>query len=70
MKRMFVAISLAALVALSPLPAMAQSAHAAGGGSYNKHMRHSRNSSRERARAGAEHVRTMHHHHAPVAPKS
>ncbi len=70
MIKTFVAITLGAVIVGAPLAAMAQTAHAAGGGSYNKHMRHSRNASRERARAGAEHVRTMHHHHAPVAPKS
>jgi antirestriction protein ArdC len=66
-----VAISLGAVIVCAPLAAMAQTAHAGGGGSYNKHMRHSRNASRERARAGAEHARAArHHHHAPVAPKS
>ena len=71
MIKTFVAIGLGAVIVCAPLAAMAQSAHAGGGGSYNKHMRHSANSSRERARAGAEHVRTMHHHHhAPVAPRS
>jgi hypothetical protein len=70
MIKTFVVIGLGAVIVFSPLAAMAQSAHAGEGGSYNKHMRHSRNASRERARAGAEHVRTMHHHHAPVAPKS
>ena len=70
MIKTLVAIGLGAVIVCAPPAAMAQSAHAAGGGSYNKHMRHSRNASRERARAGAEHVRTMHHHHMPVAPKS
>jgi hypothetical protein len=77
MKTRFLAMSLGALVALSPLGALAQSnaspkpmqvaqagtAHAAGGGSYNKHMRHSRNASRDRARAGAEHARSARHAH-------
>ena len=54
MIKTFVAISLGAVIVCAPLAAMAQSAHAAGGGSYNKHMRHSRNASRERARAGAD----------------
>jgi hypothetical protein len=68
MIKTLVAISLGAMIACAPLAAMAQSAHAAGGGSYNKHMRHSRNASRERARAGAEHARAARpHHHAPVA---
>jgi hypothetical protein len=62
MIKTFVAIGLGAVIAFSPLAAMAQSAHAAGGGSYNKHMRHSRNLSRERARAGAEHARAARHH--------
>jgi hypothetical protein len=82
MKKAFVAMSLGALVALPPLGAMAQSvgspgpmqvaqagtAHAGGGGSYKRHMRYSRNASRERARAGAEHMRQM--RMAPAAPKS
>ena len=72
MIKTFIAISLGAVIASAPLAAMAQTAHAAGGGSYNKHMRHSRNASREHARAGAEHARAArhHHHHAPVAPKN
>jgi hypothetical protein len=79
MKTMLVAMSLGALVALSPLGATAQSvgspepvqvaqagtAHAGGGGSYSRHLRHSRNAHKERARAGAEHMRTMRHGHAP-----
>jgi hypothetical protein len=67
MIKTFVTVTLSALIVCVPLAAMAQTAHAAGGGSYNKHMRHSRNASRERARAGAEHARAArHHHHAPV----
>lgn len=67
MIRTFAAIGLGAVIVFAPLAAMAQTAHAAGGGSYNKHMRHSSNASRERARAGAEHARAArHHHHAPV----
>jgi hypothetical protein len=69
MIKTFVVIGLGAVIVFAPLAAMAQSAHAGGGGSHSRHMRYSRNASRERARAGAEHVRTMHHHHAPVAPK-
>ena len=72
MKNTFVAIGLGAVIALSPLAAMAQSAtgtvHAGGGGSHRSHLRHSGNTSRERARASAEHMRTM--RHAPAAPKS
>ena len=72
MKNSFVAIGLGAVIALAPLAALAQSAtgtaHAGGGGSYRSHMRHSGNMSRERARASAEHMRTM--RHAPAAPKS
>ena len=70
MIKTLVAIGVGAVIVCGPLAAMAQSAHAAGGGSYNKHMRHSSNASRERARAGAEHARTARHHHAPAAPKS
>ena len=72
MKNTFVAIGLGAVIAFSPLAALAQSAtgtaHAGGGGSHRSHLRHSANTSRERARASAEHVRTM--RHAPVAAKS
>jgi hypothetical protein len=70
MKNTFVAIGLGAVIAFSPLAAMAQSAtaHAGGGGSHSSHVRHSRNAHKERARAGAEHMRTM--RHAPAAPKS
>ena len=72
MKNTFVAIGLGTVIALSPLAAMAQSAtgtaHAGGGGFHRSHLRHSGNTSRERARASAEHMRTM--RHAPAAPKS
>ena len=79
MVKMFAAIGLGALVALSPLAAIAQSdgpaqpmevaqaaatatgsaAHAGGGGSHRRHLRHSANTHKERARAGAEHMRQM-----------
>src|SRR5271154_949392 len=84
MVKIFAAMGLGALVALSPLAAMAQSdgttepmqvaqattssAHAGGGGSHSRHLRHSRNTHKERARAGAEHMRQM--RTAPAAPKS
>lgn len=71
----FAAIGLGAVIALSPLAAMAQSdgpgqlmqvaqattnsAHAGGGGSHSRHLRHSGNTHKERARAGAEHMRQM-----------
>jgi hypothetical protein len=64
MKTMIVAMSLGALVAFAPLSAMAQStgtAHAGGGGSHSRHIRHSRNAHKERARAGAEHARSVRH---------
>ena len=82
----FAAISIGALVGLSPLAAMAQSdgsaqpmllaqaapapnsAHAGGGGSHSRHMRHRANTHKERARAGAEHMRQM--RTAPATPKS
>ena len=66
MIKTFVVIGLGAVIVFSPLAAMAQSAHAGGGGPHSSHVRHSRNAHKERARAGAEHMRTMHH----VAPKS
>ena len=84
MVKTFVAIGLGAVIALSPLAAMAQSegpaqpiqvaqaapaasgtAHAAGGGSHRRHLRHSGSTHKERARAGAEQMRT-----APAVPKS
>jgi len=88
MQMTFVAIGLGALLAVSPLSAMAQSdngpaepqqvaqaatgstgtAHAGGGGSHGRHMRHRANTHKERARAGAEHMRQM--RMAPAPPKS
>jgi hypothetical protein len=68
MIKAFVVIGLGAVVVFAPLAAMAQSAHASGGGSHSRHMRYSRNAHKERARAGAEHVRTM--RHAPAPHKS
>jgi hypothetical protein len=72
MIKTFVAIGLGAVIVCAPLAAMAQSAagtaHAAGGGSHSRHLRHSRNAHKERARAGAEHMRVMRQGH-PV-PKS
>jgi hypothetical protein len=85
MTKMFAAMGLGVLIALSPLAAMAQSdgaagpmqvaqattgspAHAGGGGSHRRHLRHSANTHKERARAGAEHMRQM--RTAPAAPKS
>ena len=84
MQKTFVTMSLGALVALSPLVAMAQSdqpaqpvqvaqastnsAHAAGGGSHRRQLGHIANSYKERARAGAEHMRQM--RMAPAAPKT
>ena len=83
MKTTFLALSLGALVALSPFCAVAQSepeqvaqatppsagtAHAGGGGSHRRHLRHHGSQSRERARAGAEHMRQM--RMAPTAPKT
>ena len=76
MMNTFAAIAVGALMALSPLAALAQtdgqapiqmaqaapaatSAHAAGGGSHRSHLRHSGNTHKERARAGAEHMRQM-----------
>jgi hypothetical protein len=37
----------------------ATSAHAGGGGSHRRHLRYHGSQSRERARAGAEHMRQM-----------
>jgi hypothetical protein len=74
-------IGLGAVVVLAPLAAVAQtdapgqplqvaqsSAHAGGGGSFKRHLRYRNNQSRERARAGAEHMRHM--RMAPTAPKT
>jgi len=63
-------IAFGAAIALAPLPSRAQNAppaapvkhHAVAHkptGSYRSEMRRRHNSSKERARAGAEHVRTM-----------
>jgi len=74
MVKVFAALSLGAVIILSPLAAMAQSdepaqptqvaqaesAHAAGGGSFRRHMRHRGNLAGQRARASAEHMRRMH----------
>jgi hypothetical protein len=87
MVKMFAAMGFGALIALSPLAAIAQTdgaaqpmqmaqaapaapnaAHAGGGGSHRRHLRHRANTHKERARAGAEHMRQM--HMAPAAPKS
>jgi hypothetical protein len=68
------AASLGAALAFSPLAAVAQTPAATGASamhhhatthrptrSYKSEMRHRSNMSKERARAGAEHVRTMNH---------
>jgi len=73
----FVAVSPLAALAQSEGPAQSEqlaqaapaatgTAHAAGGGSHRRHLRHRANQSRERARAGAEHMRQM--HMPPAAP--
>jgi NAD(P)-dependent dehydrogenase (short-subunit alcohol dehydrogenase family) len=59
---------LSAVIVFAPLAAMADSVHAGRGVSHSRHIRHSRNAQKERARAGAEHMRMM--RHAPAAPKS
>ncbi len=48
-------------------PAPSGTAHAAGGGSHKRHLRHRANTHKERARAGAEHMRHM--RTAPAAPQ-
>jgi len=64
-------IVLSAAVAFSALPAVAQTTQPGASAthhaqthkptrSYRSEMRHRSNMSKERARAGAEHVRTMH----------
>ena len=75
MMNKLVAIGFGAVIALAPLAAIAQtvppptnSAHAGGGGSHGRHLRHTANTHKERARAGAEHMRQM--RMAPTAPKS
>jgi hypothetical protein len=40
-------------------PAVTNPAHAGGGGSHRRHLRHNANTHKERARAGAEHMRQM-----------
>jgi hypothetical protein len=75
----FVAVSPLAALAQSEGPAQPErlaqaatapsgTAHAAGGGSHRRHLRHRANTHKERARAGAEHMRQM--RMAPAAPKS
>jgi hypothetical protein len=70
MLRTFAVVGLGAAIALSPLAALAQTAPPAASaehhatthkptGSYRSQMRHTRNTSKERARAGAEHMRMM-----------
>ena len=63
MIKTFVAIGLGAVIVFAPLAAMAQSdpLTRAGAALTARHMRHSRNAHKERARAGAEHMRTMRH---------
>ena len=80
MMNTFVAIGLGAVIVFSPLAAMAQSegspqplqvaqaGTAHPGGSHGRQMRHRANTHKERARAGAEHIRQM--RMAPAAPKS
>ncbi len=83
MVKRFAAIGLAAIIALSPLAALAetdqlaQAAPAAGAapapaptGSYKSQMRHRSNMSKQRARAGAQHMRTMRITPAATAPKT
>jgi hypothetical protein len=65
MIKTFVVIGLGAVIVFAPLAAIAQSAHAGGGGSHSRHVRYSRNAHKERARTGAEHMRYM--RHAPAA---
>jgi len=48
-------------------PAATNSAHAGGGGSHRRHLRHSANTHKERSRAGAEHIRQM---RTGTAPKT
>jgi hypothetical protein len=80
----FAAIGVSAVIALSPLAALAgsdqqlaQAAPATGGtsattaptGSYKSQMRHRSNTHKERARASAEHMRQMRQHKpATTAP--
>ncbi len=79
----FAAIGLTAVIALSPLAALAetdqlaQAAPADGAapapvptGSYKSQMRHRSNMSKERARAGAHHMHKMRTTPAGTAPKT
>jgi hypothetical protein len=74
----FAAIGLGAVVALTPLAALAQtdqaapaagapSATSAPSGSYKSQMRHRANTHKERARASADHMRMM-RHQKPATP--
>ena len=71
MLRTLAVVGVGASVVLTPLAALAQNAapakqhhHTAHKptGSYRSQMRHTRNTSKERARASAEHMRTMRNH--------
>jgi hypothetical protein len=70
------AMGLSAVVALSPLAAVAETYQqlaqaapaAAPTGSYGSQMRHRSNLSKERARASAEHMRKMRHAPQKTAP--
>ncbi len=81
----FAAIGLTAVIALSPLAALAETdqlaqaaAPAAGAaapapaptGSHKSQMRHRSNMSKERSRASAEHMRKMRTAPAATAPKT
>ncbi len=83
MVKRFAMIGLTAVIALSPLAALAetdqlaQAAPAAGAapapapaGSYKSQMRHRSDTSKERARASAEHMRKMRTAPAATAPKT
>jgi hypothetical protein len=76
MRKTIVAISLGAALALAPLVVPAQAAAPAGAStaqmkphhptrSRAREMRHRQNLSKERARAGAEHMRNMRKSHSP-----
>jgi hypothetical protein len=69
MLKLLLAASFAALVAATPLAATAQTAAAPGAhphsvhrptGSYRSEMRRRHNTSKDRARASAEHMRKLH----------
>jgi hypothetical protein len=82
----YLAMSLGALIALAPLGSLTQAQAqstapvvanptAPHTGTHKSRMRHRSTESHRRARASAEHVRTLRHpahktHPAPVAPKS